>query len=108
MSRHLIRASAPTCTCTCAAIVLSCLASLQLAACGNEPTPPIEPAPVTPPTPAAPPTAPTALEPEPEPTAEELPVADDFAAEAEQQIDAKSYRAELDALDKEISAEPSP
>jgi len=84
------------------------IVSWLLAACGNEPAPPVEPAPIAPPPPAAPAEAPAPPTPEPDPTAAELPIADDFAAEAEEQIDAKSYRAELDALDKEISSEPSP
>jgi len=78
-------------------------ASPWLLACGSEPAPPREPAPPAPP--VAAPVAPAAQEPEVEPTPEELPVADDFAAEAEQAIDAKSYKAELDILDKELSAE---
>ena len=104
MKRPQIRARASACS--CAALAL-CLVSSVLAACGDEPRPPVEPAPVAPPPPAAP-SAPAAQVPEPEPTAEEVPIADDFAAEAEQQIDAKSYRAELDMLDKEITAEPAP
>jgi hypothetical protein len=42
---------------------------------------------------------------EQEPTAEEVPVAEDFEPEAEQQISAENYRAELDALERELLAE---
>ena len=87
-----------------------CLLLLALAGCGNEPTPPIEPAPPAAPpepvpAPAAAPTAAPVAAPEPEPTAEEVPVAEDFEAEAETKIDTKNYKAELAALDEELSAE---
>jgi hypothetical protein len=84
------------------------LLALPLVGCGGEPAPAVEPAPPTPPPPPAaePVAAPTpAPEPEVEPTAEEIPVADDFAEEAEQSIDEKSYRKELAALEKELNAE---
>jgi hypothetical protein len=76
--------------------------SFVVAACGNEPAPPREPAPPTVlPAPAPAP----APEHEAEPTPEELPIVDDFAAEAEQAIDEKTYRAQLDALYKEIATD---
>lgn len=81
---------------------------LPIIGCGGEPAPAIEPAPPAPPPPpvAEPVAAPTpAPEPEVEPTAEEVPVADDFAEEAEQSIDDKTYRKELAALEKELNAE---
>jgi hypothetical protein len=78
---------------------------LTLAAC-NE-TQPEVPAPVeqaapatpTPSEPVAPAPAPTA---EREPTADELPVQEDFQAEAEQQITASNLKSELDDLQKQI------
>lgn len=99
MSQHALDSHAR------AVLALTMLAlALLFGACVDEPRPPLEPAPVTAPPPSVGAPAP-APEPEVEPTADELPVADDFAAEAEQAIDAKSYRAELDALEKELSAE---
>jgi hypothetical protein len=83
--------------------LLALVALLAVLACGQEPRPPLEPAPPTPPPAAAPP--PALAEEPPDPTPEELPIADDFAAQAEQAIDDKSYRAELDALEREINAE---
>ena len=72
--------------------------------CGNEPRPPVEPAPELP---AAPPAA-KAIEAEPpEPTAAELPVPEDFAPEAEQTITKANFHAELDALEHELNAEPA-
>ena len=82
---------------------LAAVAWLALAGCGSEPPPPREPAPEAPP--AA--TAPAAVEP-PDPTPAELPLADDIAAEARQAIAADGYRAELDAIEKELAAEGVP
>jgi hypothetical protein len=73
-----------------------------LFACGKSE----EPAAAAPAAPTPVPVAPAAAPPaEPVPSAEELPVAEDFASEAEQQIDAKSYKAELAKLDHEMTAE---
>lgn len=95
-------------------MTLACAVSLwlasSLAACSGEPRPSAEPAPE----PAAPAPAPepapappvVAQQPVPaEPTPEELPVREDFEAEAEQQITLANYRAELDKLEKEIEAD---
>ncbi len=40
-------------------------------------------------------------------TAEEVPVAEDFAQEAEMRINTTNYRKELEALGKEITQDPS-
>lgn len=39
-----------------------------------------------------------------EPTAEEIPVAEDFAAEAEAQIDEDNYQAELERIEAELAS----
>ncbi|GAB5546788.1 MAG: hypothetical protein RLP09_36510 [Sandaracinaceae bacterium] len=39
-----------------------------------------------------------------EPTADEIPVAEDFAAEAEAQIDEENYQAELERIEAELAA----
>jgi hypothetical protein len=72
-----------------------------LVACGSKPRPEASPAPIEP---AAQPPKPVAPPPEPEATAEQLPLEDDFAAQAEQEITAQNYRAALDAIEKEMKA----
>jgi hypothetical protein len=74
---------------------------LPLSACGGKPRPEASPAPIEP---AAPPPKPVAPPPEPEATAEQLPLEDDFAAQAEQEITSENYRAALDAIEKEMKA----
>jgi hypothetical protein len=90
---------------------LSMVAAVMLALSGcakNEPEAPA--APVEQAAPAAPAPEPTAAPapapatPEREPTAEEVPVQQDFQAEAEQQINAKNLKTELDDLQKQIDA----
>ena len=88
------------------------LCLLQAVACSNEERPRAEPspAPVAPPSVAPAPEAPAAA-PEAaadvEPSAAELPVSEDFEGEAEQQITAKNFRAELAKLEKEIPEDKS-
>jgi hypothetical protein len=78
-----------------AGVLLAC-------ACSQEPRPKAEPAPEAP-APAAP--APSAAAEAKEPTPDEVPVAEDFEAEAAQQITDDNFKAELDALEKEMNAE---
>jgi hypothetical protein len=80
--------------------LLACCLLLSLSGCSREERPKAEPAPVT----AAPAPAP-GLPVEQEPTPEELPVPEDFEPEAAQQVTAENYRAELDALERELEAE---
>lgn len=89
------------------ALQVLALAAVSFAvACGSGKRPeaseaPPEPAPAAP---AAPAPAPPAAQ-EPEPSAEQLPLEDDFVPQVEEQITAANYRRELDALEKEITAE---
>jgi hypothetical protein len=108
MNHHVSTLHARTAVSRLAFVLLAlCALALPLVGCGSEPAPAVEPAPPAPPPPPAEPVAaPTpAPEPEVEPTAEEVPVPDDFAEEAEQSIDEKTYRKELAALEKELNAE---
>ena len=90
-----------------AALFVACL--LALPGCSGEKRPPAEPAPVAPaPTPivrapASVPPAPSA--PTDDPTPDDLPLPEDFAAEATQQITAKNFHAELDKIEKDLDAE---
>ena len=76
------------------------VACLALLACGTEERPKAEPQPRR---------LPNAVEAgannHPAPTADELPVPEDFEAEAEREITRDNLRAELDSLDREISAD---
>jgi hypothetical protein len=86
--------------------VIALAAVLVAAACAGEDRPPAEPAlepaaPAQPAQPAPPPAQPVAEE---DPTAEEVPVREDFEAEAETLVTITNYRAQLDALEKEIEA----
>lgn len=72
-----------------------------LVACGSKARPEASPAPIEP---AAPPPKAVAPPPEPEATAEQLPLEDDFTAQAEQEITAENYRAALDAIEREMKA----
>ena len=84
-------------------IAACALCACWLLACGNDERPPAEPAPVAPP-PAAKAPEPAAAEPQ-DPTADELPLQEDFEPEAEQQINDVNFKAELDAIEKEMDAE---
>jgi hypothetical protein len=65
-------------------------------ACAEDPPPPIEEEPQVPrPQPA--------LAADPEPTPTEVPIPEDFAAEAERDISTSDLRAQLDALEQEIT-----
>jgi hypothetical protein len=84
--------------------VATLLASLVLGACSQSkpeaPAPAEQAAPATPaPSEPAPMPAPRA---EREPTPDELPVQEDFQAEADQQITASNLKTELDDLQKQI------
>jgi hypothetical protein len=81
---------------------LLAIAVLYAFACGGKARPEATPAPVEP---AAPAPIPTAPPPEPEATAEQLPLEDDFAAQAEQEITANNYRSALDAIEKEMQSQ---
>ena len=74
-----------------------------LIGCGNDERPPAEPAPLAAPVAAKAP-APAPAEPQ-DPTADELPLQEDFEPEAEQQINDGNFKAELDAIEKEMDAE---
>lgn len=83
--------------------VVSC--ALTALACSSEPRPVSEPAPAAPEFTVAPPVDPTAAQApgaEIEPTKEQLPVREDFDEEAEQEITAENFRAELDRLEREL------
>ena len=93
-----------------AAIFAACV--LTLPACSESKRPPAEPAPVAavPIAPAPPVTqAPAPVAPAPpataEPTPDDLPLPEDFVAEATRQITAKNFRAELDKIEKDLDAE---
>jgi hypothetical protein len=93
--------------------VVVALALGVTAACGGGPRPeaspaPAEPAPAAPGAAPAAPTAAPAAAPALEPSAEQLPLADDFSAQADQEITASNYRTQLDALEREILAETKP
>jgi hypothetical protein len=79
---------------------LALLLLVTLWACGKKEAPPPAPAPAQ----TAPAEEPVAAE----PTQEDLPVTADFEEEAQQAIRADNYQAELDALEKEISADDAP
>ena len=79
------------------AMLLLCLAWVG---CGTEERPRAEPQPRVLPHAAA-----TRAADHPAPTADELPVPEDFEAEAEREITRDNLRAELDALDREITAD---
>jgi hypothetical protein len=79
------------------------LCACWLIGCSNDERPPAEPAPVAPPAAAKAP-APAPAEPQ-DPTADELPLQEDFEVEAEQQINDGNFKAELDAIEKEMDAE---
>lgn len=79
------------------------LCACWLIGCSNDERPPSEPAPVAPPPAAkAPAAAPVEAQ---DPTADELPLPEDFEPEAEQQINDGNFKAELDAIEKEMDAE---
>ena len=93
-----------------AALFVACM--LALSACSESKRPPAEPAPVAPaPIAPAPPVtqAPAPVAPAPpataEPTPDDLPLPEDFAAEATRQITAKNFHAELDKIEKDLDAE---
>lgn len=67
-----------------------------LAACSDDPPPKVEPEPA----PSAPPAAPAP--PELEPTADEVPIAEDFEAQAAEEIKPDNLSGQLDAIEKEI------
>jgi hypothetical protein len=93
--------------------VLLALCGLVLWACGSDKRP-REPAPIAPlaspaavtaGTVAAPPpasAAPVAQAAEPEPTPKEIPLPEDFEAQAARQITADNFRTQLDAIEKEM------
>lgn len=84
--------------------LIACM--LALCACGSEPRPSAEPAPVEPaPTAPAPPAGPLIVDPALEPSPEQLPLEADFASQAEHDIDADNFRAALDTLEREIAAD---
>jgi len=93
------------------ALALAAVLAIVAVACGGGPRPESSPAPAEPaPAPAAAPAAPAAPaavpETEVEPSAEQLPLADDFSDQVEGEITATNYRSQLDALEREILAEP--
>ncbi len=86
----------------------ACAAALALAACSSAKQPESTPAPepAATPAPAAAPAAPAAKPAEqPDPTADEVPLTADFDQEAAQTITAENFRAQLDALEKELDAD---
>jgi hypothetical protein len=78
---------------------------IGLLACSSDPRPAAEPAPPAPPAAAAPKAPAQPAGPVREPTPEELPVVEDFVPQAEAQIKADTFRAALDAIEKEMNAE---
>lgn len=76
-------------------ILLALCASLAFAACDDDPPPAIEEEPAVVRGPVAEPA-------DPEPTPAEVPIPEDFAAEAEREISTSDLRAQLDALEQEI------
>ena len=81
-------------------VALSALLCALLAlACGDDPPPPVEEEPVLPV--QRPQTAAAAEDLEPTPA--EVPIPEDFAAEAEREISTSDMRAQLDALEEEIT-----
>jgi len=73
--------------------------------CGSGERPKAEPAPPAEPPAVAAPSPPAESPPvELQPSSDELPVEEDFEAEAEQQISAENLRAELDAIERELAA----
>ena len=75
---------------------------LAASACGGKSRPEAKPAPIEP---AAPPPKPMTPPPEAEATADQLPLEEDFAPQAEQEITAANYRAALDAIEKEMATD---
>jgi hypothetical protein len=91
---------------------LATVLALTLCACSSGKRPPTEPAPAPAPVTAAPAMPAAAPQPTPaiaveerEPTPQEVPIAEDFASEAARQITVVNFRAELDALEKEMNSE---
>jgi hypothetical protein len=84
----------------CAALALC---ACWLIGCSNDERPPAEPAPAA--APVAAKAAPAAPPETQDPTADELPLQEDFEPEAEQQITDGNFKAELDAIEKEMDAE---
>jgi len=76
--------------------------AFSLSACGKDASPEATP----PAAPGAPPKPPAGATPDPpaEPTAEEIPVAEDFEQEAEAEVTADNYMAELDRIEQELDA----
>jgi hypothetical protein len=86
---------------TCRAnLIVAAMACLSLLACGTEARPKAEPQPRK-----LPHAAEAGTNNHPAPTADELPVPEDFEAEAEREITRDNLRTKLDALDREISAD---
>jgi hypothetical protein len=82
------------------ALQLIMIACLALLGCGSEERPRAEPQPRT-----LPHAAESGASDHPVPTPDELPVPEDFEAEAERDITRDNLRAELDSLDREIAAD---
>jgi hypothetical protein len=82
------------------ATLIPIAACLALLSCGTEERPKAEPQPRR-----LPHAADTDSSGHPAPTADELPVPEDFEAEAEREITRDNLRSQLDALDREISAD---
>jgi hypothetical protein len=72
------------------------LALALLGACSDDPPPPVEPEPAAAEKPAAP--APASVE----PSEQEVPIVEDFEAEAEREVKADNLNAQLDAMEQEI------
>jgi hypothetical protein len=83
----------------CPILIALSLTALAWLACGTEERPKREPQP------RILPYAVEAWANHPAPSADELPVPEDFEAEAEREITRDNLRSELDALDREISAD---
>jgi hypothetical protein len=88
---------------------LTSACALFVIGCSSGERPRAEPAPAAPPATATAtaPSAPPPAEPAPaelQPSSDELPIEEDFEAEAEQQISADNLHAELDAIEKELQA----
>jgi hypothetical protein len=85
-------------------ITLPSAALLAVVACSGDERPPAEPAPAEPAPAPAQPAPPPPVAADVEPTADEVPVREDFEAEAEAMITLATYRAELDRLEKELDS----
>lgn len=87
---------------SCKHVLTSALFALalagQIAACGSDERPKAEPQPLV---------LPSARQDAVQPSPDELPVPEDFEADAEREITRANLRSELDVIERELDAKPA-